>query len=128
MVIDDQKEIGEVFKQSLPAMGNYEVLACSTGKEGLVQVKHFHPDIIFLDVMMPGMSGTDVAEILQDDPEVANIPIIFITGLVHNSDLEPGSQQIGGRQFLPKPFHVNQVVKIIEQTLATSKNSDSSSG
>ena len=122
LVIDDQEGIGTLFKQNLPQMGSYEVQACKSGKDGIILAKHFKPDIIFLDVVMPGMGGPDIVEILQEDPETASIPIIFITGLVQEYDLRPGSHQIGGREFLPKPFQLSQVVKTIERALSTKKN------
>ena len=87
----------------------FQVCTASNGNQCLEKVKTEHPDLILLDVMMPDISGFDVAVILKKDPETRDIPIIFLTALNSPSDLVKGFQ-VGGNDFLTKPFNKEELV------------------
>ena len=99
LVIDDDENIRELMKEYL-GMLEIEALTADGGKEGLEKVKEERPDAVLLDVMMPDMSGSDVAEALKQDPETADIPVIFLTGLADREDTEMSPR--GGYNFLAK--------------------------
>ncbi len=87
----------------------FQVSTAANGNQCLEKVKTEHPDLILLDVMMPDLSGFDVAVILKKDPETRDIPIIFLTALNSPSDLVKGFQ-VGANDFLTKPFNKEELV------------------
>ena len=99
LVIDDDESILELMKEYLGVL-EIEALTANNGKDGLEKVRAEKPDAVLLDVMMPDMSGSDVAEMLKEDPETADIPVIFLTGLAGREDTEMSPR--GGYNFLSK--------------------------
>jgi len=88
---------------------HFQVCTAANGNQCLEQVKKEKPDLILLDVMMPDLSGFDVAVILKKDPEAMDIPIIFLTALNNPNDLVKGFQ-VGANDFLTKPFNKEELV------------------
>lgn len=96
---------------------NEKFLICtaSNGRECIEKTKSEHPDLILLDVMMPDLNGFDTAVILKNDPETANVPIIFLTALNTPSDLVQGFK-VGASDFLTKPFNKEElIVRVMQQ-------------
>ena len=120
LAIDDQDEILQILKKNLPRMGPYEVITSLGGREGLRLAKTARPDVILLDVVMPGFSGTEVGEALQDDPVTEKIPVIFMTGLIRADEIKENAEGGGGREYLAKPFPMTQVVAKIQKVLGRS--------
>lgn len=87
----------------------YQIATASDGTQALAQVEKEKPDLILLDVMMPGLSGFDVAEKLKANPETVEIPIIFLTALNSPSDIVKGFQ-VGGNDFVSKPFNKDELL------------------
>lgn len=87
----------------------FQICTASNGEMCIEQAKKEKPDLILLDVMMPGISGFDTATILKKDPETQDIPIIFLTALNNPSDLVHGFQ-VGANDFLSKPFNKEELV------------------
>ncbi|MGD2279274.1 MAG: response regulator, partial [Candidatus Omnitrophota bacterium] len=77
LVTDDDKEIVKILYKLLTHAG-YEVLTASSGEEALGKVKDDHPDLILLDIMMPGIDGMEVKAKLNEDTATASIPVIFL--------------------------------------------------
>lgn len=87
----------------------FNIVTASNGNQALNQVKKENPDLILLDVMMPDMSGFEVAQKLKADPEAAHIPIIFLTALNSTADIVKGFQ-VGGNDFISKPFNKEELI------------------
>ena len=87
----------------------FQVCTANCGQMAVEQAKAEKPDLILLDVMMPDISGFDVAVILKKNPETKEIPIIFLTALNNPSDLVKGFQ-VGANDFLSKPFNKEELV------------------
>lgn len=87
----------------------FQVCTASNGNMCIEQAKKEKPDLILLDVMMPDLNGFDAAVIMKKDPEIADIPIIFLTALNNPSDLVKGFQ-CGANDFLTKPFNKEELV------------------
>src|SRR5438270_14045774 len=79
LVADDEPAMRELFHESLTAMG-YEVIEASNGWEALEKMAKIVPDLVMLDIMMPGLDGVAVVSRLRSDPRFASVPVIAMTG------------------------------------------------
>ena len=95
----------------------FQVCTANCGKACIEQTRAEHPDLILLDVMMPDMSGFDTAVIMKKDPEMKDIPIIFLTALNTPQDLVHGFQ-VGASDFLTKPFNKEELVMRVMQQIS----------
>src|SRR3954469_2959471 len=82
LYVEDEDDIRMVGEMALTDVGGFEVRACSSGAEALAAAAAFAPDLILLDVMMPGMDGPSVLRALRDLPETASVPAIFMTAKI----------------------------------------------
>jgi CheY-like chemotaxis protein len=88
------------------------------GESGISMVKLERPDVILLDIMMPKVSGPDVADAILQDPAIKNIPILFLTALVTEEEIGFRlMREIGGRNFIAKPVEIDRIVNCIENAL-----------
>ena len=95
----------------------FQVCTANCGNACIQQAKAEHPDLVLLDVMMPDMSGFDTAVIMKKDPELKDIPIIFLTALNTPQDLVHGFQ-VGASDFLTKPFNKEELVMRVMQQIS----------
>jgi DNA-binding response OmpR family regulator len=116
LVVDDEPDIVKIVELWLSA-NNYEVHTAHNGVEGLSKCKLIRPDAVILDIMMPDMDGSTVADEMKNDPNTSNIPVIFLTGAVKASEV-PKSHKIGGQYFLAKPFRGEEMLKMLEIVLS----------
>jgi PAS domain S-box-containing protein len=113
LVIDDDLSIRELLRQQLEAEG-YVVWEAKDGRDGITQVKQALPDLIILDVMMPEMSGFDVAAVLKNDPKTMGIPIII------NSIVEDKARgyRLGVDRYLTKPADSEELLREVSSLLS----------
>jgi two-component system sensor histidine kinase/response regulator len=95
----------------------FQVCTANCGNACIEQAKKEHPDLILLDVMMPDINGFDTAVIMKKDPELKDIPIIFLTALNTPADLVHGFQ-VGANDFLTKPFNKEELVMRVMQQIS----------
>ncbi len=88
LYVDDEADIREVAAMSLELEAGFEVRCAASGPEALVEAATWRPDLIMLDVMMPGMDGPTTLARLRAEPETASIPIIFITARTQAQEVE----------------------------------------
>jgi two-component system OmpR family response regulator len=103
LYVEDEPDIREVARFALEYSGDYEVKICESGAEALSIVGSFKPDIILLDVMMPGMDGLATMEALRQLEETASIPIVFMTAKVQSAEVSR-YLALGAASVIPKPF------------------------
>lgn len=103
LYIDDEDDIREVAQMSLELDPGFEVRGCASGPDGIAEAAAWRPDLILLDVMMPGMDGPTTFARLRENPETASIPVVFITARTQSHEVE-GFRELGARGVLPKPF------------------------
>jgi CheY-like chemotaxis protein len=119
LVVDDEDQILQLVASMLEFAG-HEVVTASHGEEALLQVEDSRPDAILLDIVLPGMDGATVAQKLREDPATADIPIVFLTGLVDSEEVRRRGPIIGGQYFLAKPFDAARLHEVL--ALATEKS------
>jgi DNA-binding response OmpR family regulator len=115
LVIDDEAPIRLLCRVNLEAEG-MTVLEASDGPSGLSAAREQLPDIVLLDVMMPGLDGWGVAEALLEDEETATIPIIFLTARAEFRDRARGLD-IGGVDYITKPFNPVELAPLVRGLL-----------
>ncbi len=118
LLVDDEVAFTRMTKLNLDRSGDYETHIVNDSTQAVAAVKKIKPDIIFLDVMMPGLDGGEVASLLREDPELSNIPIVFLTAIVSKEEIaQDGGSQIGGNEFLAKPIKIHEMTETIERML-----------
>ena len=113
LVIDDEAPIRLLCRVNLEAEG-MEVLEASDGTTGLEQARSELPDVILLDVMMPGLDGWQVAEQLLEDERTSSIPIIFLTARAEVRDRARGLD-LGGIDYVSKPFNPLELAPLVRE-------------
>jgi len=113
LVIDDEAPIRLLCRVNLEAEG-MEVLEAGDGQTGLEAAQRELPDVVLLDVMMPGLDGWRVAEQLLDDDATASIPIVFLTARAELRDRVRGID-LGGVEYLTKPFNPVELAPLVRE-------------
>ncbi len=108
LVVDDTPANLRVLLDTLPQHG-FKVLVAKSGERALQQVKHARPDLILLDVIMPGLDGFETCRLLKADPELRETPIIFMTALSDTTDKVRGFEA-GAVDYVTKPFQQEEVL------------------
>jgi len=103
LMIDDDPDIRAMAHLSLTAIGGYEVELCSSGAEALVRIPTIAPDLVLLDVTMPGMDGPATLARLRNLPCMHGIPVVFMTANTQPSEVQALLAQ-GAAAVIPKPF------------------------
>jgi DNA-binding response OmpR family regulator len=116
LVIDDEAPIRLLCRVNLEAEG-MSVLEAADGPSGLDVARREHPDVILLDVMMPGLDGWRVAEELLEDESTQEIPIVFLTARAEFRDRARGLD-IGGVDYITKPFNPVELAPLVERLLS----------
>jgi DNA-binding response OmpR family regulator len=116
LVIDDESPIRLLCRINLEAEG-MEVLEAANGPSGLETARAERPDVILLDVMMPGLDGWRVAEELLDDDRTEEIPIVFLTARAELRDRARGID-LGGVDYVTKPFNPVELAPLVRELIA----------
>ena len=118
LIVDDEKDFCFFVHKNLMHTEKFDVLIANNGKEGLKLAKSERPDLILLDLVMPDISGEDVAAQLANMPETKNIPVTFLTALVTRGDAGGGVLKIiGNKYFIAKPVRTHELVAALMQRL-----------
>jgi len=115
LVIDDEAPIRLLCRVNLEAE-KMEVLEASDGPTGLEKARNEEPDVILLDVMMPGLDGWQVAEELLDDDRTRSIPIVFLTARAEVRDRARGLD-LGGIDYVTKPFNPVELAPLVRELI-----------
>lgn len=103
LYVEDEPDIQAVAKIALEAVGGFELKICSGGEEALASAVEFAPDLLLLDVMMPGMDGPTILTELRKLPGLENTPAIFMTAKVQPQEVEQ-FKSLGAIEVIAKPF------------------------
>ena len=103
LYVEDEPDIQEIARMALETLGGFELRVCSSGAEALQVAAGFAPDIVLLDVMMPGMDGIETLNGLRGLPELDAVPMVFMTAKVQPRE-ETALRGAGVVDVIPKPF------------------------
>jgi DNA-binding response OmpR family regulator len=115
LVVDDHEPIRVLCRAHLEQDGMH-VIEAADGVQALERARSERPDAVLLDVMLPRLSGWEVAEALRDEPETAGIPIVFISAKTAQWDIAHGFE-LGGLDYLTKPFEPHALAPLIRTLL-----------
>ena len=118
LVVDDEESLTRMLKLNLEETGEYEVMTENQGAKTLAVAHEFKPALILLDVMMPDMMGSEVAEEILAEDELKDIKIIFLTALVSKQEEAAADGHIAGRSFLAKPVKMDELIVKIQEELS----------
>jgi len=115
LVVEDEQEtlvhLSNILKRS-----SYEVISTTKGSEAVGLAKHYQPDLIILDIVIPDMSGSEVAATLLEDPTTASIPIIYLTGILTKEE-ELSIKKTGRHYIMAKPTTGKEILEKVKQIL-----------
>lgn len=115
LVIEDDDIVARVIERSLRGE-EFKVAIANSGVEGLKTARRSVPDLVILDVIMPGMDGYTVCREIRNDPLLANVPVLFLTAKIKNEDRITGFEA-GGDDYLCKPFNIEELILRIRAIL-----------
>jgi two-component system phosphate regulon response regulator PhoB len=115
LVVDDEEDILELVRFNLAREG-YSIICTTSGEETLKIIQKEHPDLIVLDLMLPGMDGLDVAKALKNDPKTRDIPIVMLTAKGEEADIVTGLE-LGADDYVTKPFSPRVLVARVRAVL-----------
>jgi excisionase family DNA binding protein len=119
LVVDDDPRIVELFVDVLKADGRFEVATAQTGYDAGVMTREMLPDVVVLDYMLPDVNGNVVCKTIRENPDLAHIKILIISGVVNPADVE-GLLKAGADDFIKKPFNIENVIermlKLVKKT------------
>jgi CheY-like chemotaxis protein len=108
LFVEDEPDIQIVARLALEAIGGFQVEICNSGREALEKAPTFGPDLILLDVMMPGMDGPTTLGALHEQPQTATTPVIFMTAKVQPYEVAE-YKRLGALDVIAKPFDPMQL-------------------
>jgi len=120
LIVDDEPSITQLLRLNLDKTGHYTLRTENVAERVLSAVQEFKPELILLDVMMPGMDGGTLAGKIHQTRAFKNVPIVFLTAAVKQEELDARNGVIGGFPYIAKPLNVKGVIEIIEKHLPES--------
>jgi DNA-binding response OmpR family regulator len=124
LVVDDEQDILLLLQRRLESSG-YEVITACTGQDGLEKARTEAPDLIILDLMLPGLDGYQICGILKHDRRYMKMPILVLTARAQLKDYELG-MKVGADAYVTKPFEPQSLLIKIEELLSKNKKQSSS--
>src|SRR5438132_10769919 len=116
LICDNEEPLRALVRATLDT-GEHELLEARDGEEGLAVVRETRPQLVVLDLMMPGLTGIEVLEALRADPEVAATKVVMLTARTQVADRE-AAMAAGADRFLAKPFSPIELIAVVEELLA----------
>jgi CheY-like chemotaxis protein len=117
LIIDDERWFTNLLEYSLETEGYFDVRQENDATQALQVARAYGPDVVLLDIMMPHIDGSELAAKFKADPLLCDVPVIFLTALVHQTDAPDGRCDRGGHTFLPKNVPVERLIECIEEKL-----------
>ena len=120
LIIEDEPDISELIEYNLTQLG-YNIIASNNGEQGIEITRKHLPDLVLLDLMLPGIHGIDVCRILKNDKDTSDVSIIMLTALGQDEDIVKGLET-GADDYVTKPFSFSVLEARIQSVLRRGKN------
>lgn len=118
LVIDDEPALSKVTRTFLERLGGYTVCEVNFPTDAIKIAREFKPDLVLMDVVMPMLTGPELAEKMRKLPEFSEVPILFLTSTVARSEAGTGAMESNGEQFLSKPIVRDVLLKTVADALS----------
>ena len=115
LIVDDSKTVVHALK-TLLEQGGYTTLIATNGEQALDMTRQHKPDVVLMDVIMPGMNGFQATRTLHKDPATSHIPVVIISASEQPAE-KAWCKRLGAKGFLPKPIHRGQLFPCLEDML-----------
>jgi DNA-binding response OmpR family regulator len=116
LIAEDERDIRDLVAFTLRFAG-YEVVTAANGEEAVALAPKENPDLILMDVRMPRMTGYDACRILKANPEMKDIPVVFLSAKGQESEIQTGLE-VGAEEYMLKPFAPDQLTERVRAILA----------
>jgi CheY-like chemotaxis protein len=116
LIVDDEKDFANLLKMRLEGTGIYEATCVNESKNVLAQVRLFKPDVILLDLLMSGMGGFEICDMLNNDPAGCGIPVIVVSAISDETD-KARAFKLGAANYLVKPIDDKTLLATIEKAI-----------
>lgn len=125
LVVDDRARDTGLVKYFLEKTNEYEVREENDAKSALAAAETFEPELILLDIMMPGMDGGTLAAHFQQSAKLRSVPIVFLTGLVTQGEVDAGGGRLGDYPFIAKPIDEAELLACLHRHLGHTGTAES---
>jgi CheY-like chemotaxis protein len=115
LIVDDEEVVARSLKLNLESAASYEIRMENDPAAAIAAAVEFDPDVILMDVMMPGMDGGELAEKFRADPRFSHVPIIFLTAILSNDETQGRKVCVGNEMFMAKPVNTEELIRSIEK-------------
>ncbi|MFP5310330.1 MAG: response regulator transcription factor [Actinomycetes bacterium] len=115
LAVDDDPVIQRLLQVNLEMEG-YEVTLAGDGDEAIAKVRELRPDLVLLDVMMPNRDGWSVCEEMKSDPELKDIPVVFLSARAQDADVLRG-RALGADNYVTKPFDPIDLLELVQDLI-----------
>jgi two-component system alkaline phosphatase synthesis response regulator PhoP len=122
LIVEDEKDIVRMLDYNLKKEG-FRVLSCADGDDALDLIVKEHPDLVLLDLMLPGIDGLEVCKVFKKDTKTSSIPIIMLTAKSEESDKVIGLE-LGADDYITKPFSPRELIARVKAVLRRIKDKD----
>jgi len=116
LIAEDERDIRDLVAFTLRFAG-HEVFAAANGEEAVELAPKVNPDLILMDVRMPRMTGYEACKVMKANPELRDIPVVFLTARGQESEIKQGLD-VGAEEYLLKPFAPDQLTSRVKEILA----------
>ena len=113
LLIDDDPVFSELLAATIQAHANLEIRMENDPRKALATAHDFQPNLILLDVVMPNFDGGDMHSKISSDARLKNVPIVFLTSMVQQSEVDSHGGVIGGQRYLAKPVNLPQLLDVL---------------
>jgi len=121
LLVEDDRDTLTVLRENLKRAG-YQVVEAQSGEEGLVAFKRYKPDLVILDVALPGIDGWEVLRRIKAGPISRKTPVVMLTGKTDNADRIKG-YEIGADFYMTKPYNVQKLLTVVRSIVREQKGS-----
>ncbi len=117
LIIDDEENFCNLVKKNIEQTGEFEVHIATNGNDGIMLARELKPDLILLDIVMPGIDGADVISEIRNDGSIKDTPIVFLTAIVREEEVSSQPSFTRGYSILSKTVTVGELIACIKKNI-----------